>query len=434
MALRRAFGGIAAASSRRGSRLLDSIERRLGITPTGLTLIVLCVVGLVVGRIIASRALYLFVYGALATLGLAWVIARRGPSVDAERSSLPSRVREGQIVEATVALTAKRRVATIILEEEMPEQFGLPRRTAVPLLSAGERMEHPYTFAPSLRGVYQVGPLVAQWSDPFGLTRRRQKLLDPVTVVVHPTVEPVNDRIVSRAWEDPPIRPPVSKPWPTGFEFYGMRDYVHGDDPRRIVWRAVARSMDLDDAEFDTTRYLVWEAEQGITDEVELLVNTDRDAHSKGNPSATLEATVRAAASLGVMHLEAGFSVSLSLNGRTLDTPMRGRANQVLLLDHLARVESEAVRYTKNVERLFLAAKRARHNILITPTLDQTTAGRLRLLIERGTSMLLVLVMTEDTDPMTVHRAGSLGCNVVELRVGMPFSGAFTQVVAGARR
>ncbi len=98
----------------------------------------------------------------------------------------------------------------------------------------------------------------AVWTDPFGLTRRTTELLPATEVVVHPSTEPVHDRPLTRQWEDPPVRPPESKPWPSGFEFYGMRDYVRGDDLRRVVWKAVAR----------TGRVLIRESEQGITDKV----------------------------------------------------------------------------------------------------------------------------------------------------------------------
>jgi len=47
----------------------------------------------------------------------------------------------------------------------------------------------------------------------------------------------------------------VSKPWPSGLEFYAS-EYVPGDDLRGIVWRASAR----------TGKVMVREAEQGITD------------------------------------------------------------------------------------------------------------------------------------------------------------------------
>lgn len=412
-------------------RLLDAIERRAGITPSGLTLLAFCLVGFGVGRMLGSRAMYLLVYGALATLGLAWLLGRRSLSVEVERSELPSRVREGQLVDATLEVRAKRRLTTVILEEELPQGFGSPRRVAVPVLAANDGLAHSYTFVPRLRGIYEIGPLVAEWSDPFGLTKRRETLLEAVEIIVHPTVEPVRDRIVSRAWEDPPIRPPVSKPWPTGFEFYGMRDYVPGDDPRRIVWRAAARTLD---PTLDDIRYLVWEAEQGITDEINLVLDTGRSVHTPGTRSATFETAVRTAASLGMLHLDSGFSVDLHRNSGPDVENLRGRRKQVVLLDHLAEVEREDVPLRTGLERLFLRHHRSRHNVIITPHLDRPTAAHLRLLLEGGTSILLVLVVHEDSDPMSAHRAGGLGCNVVEIEVGSTLAGAFQHVVAGMRR
>jgi uncharacterized protein (DUF58 family) len=70
------------------------------------------------------------------------------------------------------------------------------------------------------------------------LTQRETVVAEPFELLVHPRVETVSDRPLTRQFEDPPIRPPVSKPFPSGLEFYGMREYVPGDDLRRIVWRA----------------------------------------------------------------------------------------------------------------------------------------------------------------------------------------------------
>src|SRR5205823_11836215 len=147
--------------------------------------------------------------------------------------------------------------------------------------------------------VYEIGPLAAQWSDPLGLSESEQVLAKPVRLIVHPAVELVHDRPLARKWEDPPIRPPQTKPWPAGFEFYGMRDYVPGDDLRRVVWKAVAR----------TGKLLVREAEQGITDQINILLDTDPEWHRAGDPSDTFETAVRVAASAGVGHLRNGFSV-----------------------------------------------------------------------------------------------------------------------------
>lgn len=434
---RRGIAPVAARPARKsrlsagGSELLLSIERYAHVTASGLILLFFVFAGLIVGHFISSRALLLLVYGVIIVGIAAFMLGRRRLAVQARRSDLPGRVREGQLVDVELELTARRGVSTIVLEEELAEQLGQTVRVPVPSLPGGHAVQHHYSFSPKLRGVYEVGPLTAVWSDPFGLTRHRMTLMKPTRLIVHPVVEQVQDRVISREWEDPPIRPPVSKPWPTGFEFYSMRDYVSGDDPRRIVWRATAKVLDTMTG---IGRYLVRESEQGITDHVTVILDTDKESHSPGEPSETFETAVRAAASLGVRHLRDGMTVTLEINSDKAASDLRGRRSEIFLLDSLAAVKREEHKLTRSMDRMLTGGRRNQHYVIITPYLSQRSASRLRLMLERGTSMLLTIVVSEDTDPLVVHRAGSLGCNVVELRAGAPMDRAFQRVSGMARR
>lgn len=410
--------------------ILQRMERRLGITISGVALLGVFAIAWAIGRRLGSRPVLALAYGLLLLIGLAMVLARRRVVIDVGRSKIPGRVREGQEVEVELSLTARRRVSTIMLEEVLPEHLGGPVRFPIPALSKGADLSCSYSFTPNRRGKYSVGPLVAEWSDPFGLTSRRLVLDDPIAIMVHPTTELVHDRMFTRAWEDPPIRPPLSKKWPIGFEFYGMRDYVSGDDPRRIVWRATARSLDL---KTGIGRYLVREAEQGITDRVQIFLDTDRTAHSPGETSETFELSVRAAASLGVKHLNDGFAVSVNTNGGPPLSTLRGRRAKIELLDRLAVVEREGVRLTSALDRLMVGRGGRSHNLVVTPHIDRDAAIRLRVILDRGTSVLLVLVLWEDTDPATLQRAGALGCEVVEITTGAPLERVFRHALAGRR-
>lgn len=410
--------------------LLARLERRIGLTATGMVLIAVAATGWAVGRSIASRPVLVMAYGLLLLVGIAWLLGRRAVRFDVGRSKVPTRVREGQLVGVELSLRARRRVTTVVLEEILPQHLGGAVRFPIPALRGGVEVTHGYSFVPRRRGRYAVGPLIAEWSDPFGITRRRVALDEPVPIIVHPSTEPVHDRVISRAWEDPPIRPPVSKRWPTGFEFYGLRDYVSGDDPRRIVWRATARSLDLVTG---TGRYLVREAEQGITDRVNIFLDTDRGTHSPGETSETFETAVRAAASLGVKHLKDGFAVSVNTNGACVAAGLRGRRAEIELLDRLAGVERESASLATALERLMLDRSGRSHNVVITPHIDRDTAMRLRLVLDRGTSVLLALLLWEDTDPVTIQRAGTLGCGVVEITAGAALEKVFRQAVGGRR-
>src|SRR5581483_10465099 len=137
------------------------------------------------------------------------------------------------------------------------------------------------------------------------------------------------------------LRPPRSRPWPEGFEFYGMRDYVRGDDVRRVVWRAFAR----------TERLMVREFEQGISDRIAIVLDTDENWHSPGRPSDTFETAVRVAASVGVRHIKDGFSVRLEANHDHLGG-FRGPRSRLPFLDALARVQLRGEPMSDAMDRL----------------------------------------------------------------------------------
>jgi len=407
-----------------GSEVLGLIERKLGVTSIGLAVLFLSVVMLVLSRVMANRGMAMLAYGLLLVLVLSWVMGRRDLPITATRSELPSRVPAKRAVDAQISLEGKRRISSIVVEEGLDDQLGSPVRLAVPVLPTGQTMDHSYQFTPATRGIYHVGPLVAEFTDPFGLTKRRQQICEKAKIIVHPRIEGVVDRIISREWEDPPMRPPRSRPWPVGFEFYGMREYQEGDDPRRIVWRALAQ--------YD--KYMVREAEQGITDRVNIYLDSDAEHHAPGRPSETFEAGVNVAASLAVKHLKDGFSVCFDTNSTRIAKNFRGSGKRIPLLDELAAIKPEKVELSSALDRLFVDPQRNAHNILITPHITQQAAARLRLLLERGGSLIVVLLLWDDTDPMTLHRAAGLHCNVVEAVPGAPLAAVFQRVIGFTRK
>src|SRR5688572_21298367 len=310
--LDRVVDALSPGSIRRG---LEAAQRKLGITRSGQIALVGFVLLWVMARVVAGTAMYLFAYGLLLLVGLSYLNAPHRPRLTGTREGLFPRAQEGDRLDVEVKLTASRRVGAFILEERVPERLGAAVRVPIVKLPAGQTVTHRYGLRASRRGVYEVGPLVAIAGDPLGLTQRETVIAEPFELLVHPRIELVSDRPLTRQFEDPPIRPPVSKPWPSGLEFYGMREYVRGDDLRRIVWRASAR----------TGKIMVREAEQGITDHVTIILDTDRGSHSQDGEglSESFEMGVRAAASLGVRHLREGYEVKVEANGGSLTRHMR---------------------------------------------------------------------------------------------------------------
>jgi uncharacterized protein (DUF58 family) len=395
--------------------LLATIERQAGLTVSGLIVAALAAGGWLLARALGGRAVYLLAYCTVGLLIASVVLARRRRPVAATRSEVVRRAREGQTLEVGLSVTARSRVTTFRIEEQLHPHLGATVVIPISAVSAGEEKEFRYSFTPRLRGVYNVGPLVAEFSDPLGLARRRQKLLGESEVVVHPHVDEVLDRPLTRAFEDPPLRPPNSRAWPEGFEFYGMREYVRGDDTRRVVWRAFAR----------TERLLVREFEQGISDRVTIVVDTDREWHSPGVPSDTFETAVRVAASVGVRHIKDGFTVALHSGHSELGRGFRGPRSRLPFLDELARIQPGREPLSEAMARLARGSRRDSHIVLITSHLDGQSTAAANVMSREGASFTVVAIIWEEGDAFTVRRAAEIGAQVVKVKPGASLGPVF---------
>ena len=399
--------------------LSTELTRVTGLTSSGAVVVVLAVLAWLLARVVGGRPLYIVSYTLVLLLVASYAIGRRPLPIEGRRSDSRPRLAAGETVAMQVTLTAARRASTFVLEEKVPPALGETATLPVAVLDSGDEVEHEYHLTCRRRGLYELGPLVAKYGDPFGFTRREVVLAEPVEVLVHPAVESVEDRPLTRLFEDPPIRPPVSKPWPSGLEFYGMRQYTPGDDVRRVVWRAFARTGQL----------LVREAEQGIVDKITILLDQDIQHHSRGEVSASFEAGVKVAASLGVRHLRDGFSVTLEGSENRLVPVLRGGTSQLQLLDTLARVDRVKAPLNDAIMRLVGDNVRNTHLVLITPRLDAEAAARLDLVLQRGISVLVVALLWGEESAETLGRAASLGAQVIEVRPNVPLAVAFRRLV-----
>ncbi|MGH9114200.1 MAG: hypothetical protein ACRDWW_00055, partial [Acidimicrobiales bacterium] len=168
----------------------------VGLTQRGWTLLA------VAGSMIAAAALFglqeLYPLAAaalvLVTACRLWVGARRW-DVRAARRVHPPRVPAG--VEARVDVTVRNhsRGASPVVTLRDPFDGGahLPRLMVAPL-DPGETATDSYSLPTSRRGVFQIGPMELEVTDPFGLARAVKLATPPATLTVHPPVTPVRSR------------------------------------------------------------------------------------------------------------------------------------------------------------------------------------------------------------------------------------------------
>lgn len=115
-----------------------------------------------------------------------------------------------------------------------------------------ERVTRPYTVLCNARGVHTFGPTVVRSGDVFGFLDRQESLSNRQYLLVYPLVVPItrfglpsrhpfgDNRAPRRLLEDPS-------------RVIGVRDYMYGDDLRRVHWKATARMMQLQSKVYQPT-------------------------------------------------------------------------------------------------------------------------------------------------------------------------------------
>ena len=167
-----------------------------------------------------------------------------------------------------------------------------------------------------------------------------------------------------------------------------------------------------------------------------IILDTDRGAHSRDGEgvSESFEAGVRAAASLAVRHLREGYEIKIETNAGPLTRALRGSNQQLPLLDAFAKVEMSREPLGAVIRRLLGNAQRDAHNVLVTPRLGRQEAAQLKLLLDKGVSILVVALLWDEENSETAGMAAALGCQVASLRPGGDLASAlFNNIGAGNR-
>ena len=210
--------------------------------------------------------------------------------------------------------TANVRIVDRTLERTDRPGFRLLRS----MFSVGmyERVQYRYRVPCRERGWHTFGPAQLTATDPLGLVTRRETSDTTDGFLVYPRVVPVTELIV-------PARQPFGDYTPQQsliedpLRMAGVREYVAGDSPKRIHWRATARTGAL-----QTRVY-----EPSATPVAAIFLDTITFSHLwSGQNSAQLELAVTTAASLASQLVEGRYQVGLYANA---PIPRRSRSIRI---------------------------------------------------------------------------------------------------------
>jgi uncharacterized protein (DUF58 family) len=205
-------------------------------------------------------------------------------------------------------------VPWVLLEDLLPQSALAQRpprlrikgkRMLLKMLRPGQEFTMKYRIHCQQRGYYQVGPLLLESGDLFGLHRRHRVETKPAFLLVYPKVvpmagydiasrRPIGDvKLTLRLYEDPT-------------RIAGVRRYEAGDPLNRVHWRATARTGQLHSKVYEPTTLA------GAS----ILLDFHQAGYpSRGEPHRS-ELAVTTAASLAHAVATLGQPIGLATNGR----------------------------------------------------------------------------------------------------------------------
>lgn len=193
----------------------------------------------------------------------------------------------------------------------------------VSCLPAGEAVEVNVREVFERRGVYRLPQYDLASGYPFGLSERRRYFADRQEILVYPRVHAVRSATVEQ-YSGAGLAPQVCTG--DGDEFFNLREYVVGDDLRRIAWKVSARtgSWIIREMSRERSRHIIFVLDTRYRPQLDHFEERFEDA-------------VDLVASLAVSLLHRHYHVALITPGATLESG-EGGAHEHRLLDALARI------------------------------------------------------------------------------------------------
>lgn len=257
-------------------------------------------------------------------VALAWT--HSVPELEARREIVPTRVARGDVAQGVVVLrnNGTRTLRGLRAEDRVAGRPVYP--VDLPPVAPGTEIRARYRLPTLQRGEVEVGPMMLVRTDPLGLARRVRECGSAESLIVHPRTVLLPVLPAGRTHH---LEGPNSDTADDGtLTFHSLREYVLGDDLRRVHWRSSAR----------TGRLMVRRMIDVSLPTTTVVLDTSRDSYS--DPEA-FETAVDVAASVAESAALNHFPVRVLTAGGVL--PLAHGHDQGVdhVLDRLTRVEPE---------------------------------------------------------------------------------------------
>ena len=318
------------------------------------------------------------------------------PNVGVVRRLSPSLVHEGDraAVDAVITNHGRRTLTNVAFVDEV----GALGRAVFEAgtIRPGMAGSAEYQILCRPRGVYPVGPVTATVTDPLRLSKSTVLVPAVDRLIVYPEVEDLIGFPMTRG-RDPAMqasRPEFSQRG--GEDFYTLREYVFGDDLRRVHWPSSAKKDELMIRQLETP----WQSRALVILDLRWRTYESEECFEKA---------VRGAASI-VRHLaKEGFDADLWAGG-VAATPI---SQYSAVMEKLAIVEREGRLDIRGVAARLKSVGRGGALVLVTGIPDSDLLEVQRLMSrEYRTTVVMSASETSSSGEIAFQRAGAVTLKV----------------------
>lgn len=296
-------------------------------TRTGWGVLVGGLVFLVAGRLFGAIEFMVVGVAALGAVALAVLVRRLLPSrIAVARQLTPPQVPAGEParVDLEVINHASYRTPVLSLHDAVSGTRGVNLSLA-PIAADGGSVHGAYRLPTTRRGVLELGPIQVDDTDGLGLARRRHHIDTRARLIVHPPIEPL-PLVSVPAGDDPLVGHDLRQSLGlSDEEFDGLREYVPGDDLRKIHWPSSARLGELQVRQFRPPRH----------GRMSVVIDT----RPPGDAALAIDATASIAGSIAAAVLDAGDATRIETTDGRSTALVTGRSSLDSLLEFLALLD-----------------------------------------------------------------------------------------------
>lgn len=247
------------------------------------------------------------------------------------RRNAPTVANEEDMVFFDYWLTSCNRLPRFVIELEDVLGWGGPPLTLLFEKINGKGSVRQIRGTPALlRGRYIFSPLTLRSSTPLGLFSSERRIAASQSLLVYPKVFQIDYIPLTGSGSLPLIGIETMSAAGASNDFFGVRDYQHGDSIRYIHWPSTARHG----------RLIVKEFELNASTEVTVVLDSGKGVNSGIGKESTFEYAVKAAASISNYAIMRGNALAFMSQGIHLPFG-KGTAHLAAVLEALACIRPE---------------------------------------------------------------------------------------------